>query len=527
MSDRHLHAVGDNEEERRPLTDLPLFHASDPEQSRLAARFTTNAAPDLSAFNVPPDKIHRITASPAKDEPDARVAVDGVDWARVKHLREEISGLPDMQTIDVRNPSPDERSEGRRIIHDHVQRTVRHDMAQSRAVMSLTDQAALEQALNDAIFGLGRLEALFANTRIENIEIYGYNRVLLEDVDGTLLEGPPVADSDEDLRDTLKKIAVREGRPFSEAVPWMHLRLDGYARLAAVDWVTPQPVVVIRRHRIVHVTLQDLVKRGTIDDVMASLLAAAVRAGRSIVVAGAQGAGKTTLMRALCNELDPHEPIATFQDVEELFLADMPGRDRVIPAESRPGSGEYTPDGRRAGEITLRQLIEQFFRLNRARLIVGEVRGAEILAMIDAALSSTGSLSTTHARDAYGAIDKLITCGMQAGAQVTEQYMTRALGSCLDLVVFLNLDTHGRGAYGAGKRDRYVTQILEISGVIKGGSSLGDGGLQIGDIYAPDPITGRAVPRTMSDALRNELRQFGFDSTTFEAAAASAQEKTR
>lgn len=510
MSDRHLHPVIDDGQESS-LVDLPLFRDDDELESPIVARFNTTHTPDLSAFAVPAAKVRRFDPSPAAD-PATRVDVDGVDWARVKQLRDEISQLPQMQPIDVRHPTPADLVEGRRIIHDHLQSVIRIDMAQSRTVISLTDQAALEQALKDAIFGLGRLEALFTNDRIENIEIHGYDCVLLEDVEGNLLEGPPVAESDEDLRHTLRKIAIRESRPFSESVPWMHLRLDGYARLAAVDWVTPRPVVVIRRHRVVNVTLADLVTRNTIDPVMASLLAAAVRAGRSIMVAGAQGAGKTTLMRALCAELDPHEPIATFQDVEELFLAEMPGRTRVIPAESRPGSGEYTPDGRKAGEITLRQLIEQFFRLNRSRLIVGEVRGSEILAMIDAALSSAGSLSTTHARDAYGVIDKLITCGMQAGAQVTEQYMTRALGSCLDMVVFLHLDTHGRGAYGPGKRDRYVTQILEVGGVV-------EGRLEFSDIYLPDPETGRAIPHTMSDPLRHELRQYGFDSDSFEAEA--------
>lgn len=533
MTDRHLNPVDDTDDETvTPLADLPLFDDPDETVSPLASRFKTSPhAPDLSAFAVPAAKVHRLhprtpngaAAAAGRSDRD-RVAVDDVDWKRVKVLRDEISSLPEMlgtgtfPGINVQNPTAADLAAGRRIIHDHVQATVRIDMSHSRPVMDLEQQAAMEQALNDAIFGLGRLEALFANPRIENIEIYGYDCVLLEDVDGNLIEGPPVAESDTDLRETLMKIASREARPFSESVPWMHLELEGHARLAAVDWVTARPNVVIRRHRIVQVTLNDLVERGTITATMATLLAALVRAGRSIVVAGAQGAGKTTLMRALCNELDRHEPIATFQDVEELFLTEMEGRTRVMAAESRPGSGEYTPDGRRAGEITLRQLIEQFFRMNRSRLIVGEVRGSEILAMIDAQLGSTGSLSTTHARDAEGAIDKLITCGMKDGAHITEQYMKRALAACVDVVVFLNLDTHGRGAYGPGKRDRYVTQILEI------GKVVGDD-ITTSDIYLRGS-TGRAIPFTMSDPLRNELVRFGFDNDAYQAEAVHHRTET-
>ena len=503
------------------LDSLAIFQdEQDLEPSPIAARFTTtNRRPNLAAFAVPAAKVRHFP-DPHAEADRHRASVDGVDWARVKQLREEISALPQMEQVEVRQATEADRAEGRRIIHDHVQDTIRRDLkSATRTVMDLNAQAAMEQALEDSIFGLGRLEALLAPEMVENIEVHGFDGVLMEDNEGNLIEGLPVADSDEDLIDTLKKIASREGKPFSEAVPWMHLQLPGHARLAAVAWVTPKPVVVIRRHRVVHSTLDDLVQRGAIDPTMATLLAAAVRAGRSIVIAGAQGAGKTTLMRALCNVLDKHEPIATFQDVEELFLAEMPGRTRVMAAESRPGSGEYTPDGRRAGEITLRQLIEQFFRFNRSRLIVGEVRGSEILAMIDAALSSTGSLSTTHARDAYGAIDKLITCGMQAGAQVTEQYMIRALGSCLDLVVFLHLDTHGRGAYGPGKRDRYVTQILEVG-------RAEEGELKFSDVYRVGP-NGRGVPFTMSDPLRNELKQFGFDAASYDREAAQYPKESR
>lgn len=522
MSDRHLQAAADLDLVDDPSLDaIPLFQ--DEEPSPIAARFnTTRPSPDLAAFAVPAAQVRHF-AAPAADPTDGerrRTSVDGVDWVRVKQLRDEISAKPQMEQVEIRQATEADRVVGRRIIHDHVQETIRRDMkSASRTVLDLAAQAAIEQALEDAIFGLGRLEALLAPEAVENIEVHGFDGVLMEDNEGNLVEGQPVADSDDDLLDTLKKIASREGKPFSESVPWMHLQLPGHARLAAVAWVTPRPVVVIRRHRVVHSTLDGLVERGTIDPTMASLLAAAVRAGRSIVIAGAQGAGKTTLMRALCNELDPMEPIATFQDVEELFLAEMPGRSRVMAAESRPGSGEYTPDGRRAGEITLRQLIEQFFRFNRSRLIVGEVRGSEILGMIDAALSSTGSLSTTHARDAYGAIDKLITCGMQAGAQVTEQYMTRALGSCLDLVVFLHLDTHGRGAYGPGKRDRYVTQILEVG-------RAAEGELDFSDVYLPGP-NGRGVPHTMSDPLRHELKQFGFDADSYDAQATQHDKEPR
>ena len=127
----------------------------------------------------------------------------------------------------------------------------------------------------DSLFRLGRLQPLVDDDRIENIIITGHDHVLLELIDGSLLEGPAVADSDEDLIDFLVFLASRSevnARGFSEAQPRLHLRLDGGSRLAAAAWVTPRPSVVIRRHRLMEVRLDDLVARQMLTPVAASFL---------------------------------------------------------------------------------------------------------------------------------------------------------------------------------------------------------------------------------------------------------------
>ncbi|MGB0191891.1 MAG: ATPase, T2SS/T4P/T4SS family, partial [Nocardioides sp.] len=169
-----------------------------------------------------------------------------------------------------------------------------------------------------------------------------------------------------------------------------------------------RPSVVIRRHRLMEITLDDLVERQMLTPVAASFLRAAVRARKSIVVSGSQGAGKTTLVRALCAEIDPLEAIGTFETEYELHLHEL-GRHRIVhPWEARPGSGERGLDGRMAGEFTLDDAMVDSFRFNLARQIVGEVRGKEVWAMIKAMESGTGSISTTHASDAVAAIRKLV-----------------------------------------------------------------------------------------------------------------------
>ena len=180
--------------------------------------------------------------------------------------------------------------------------------------------------------------------------------------DGRDQQHPPVADSDAELIEILQLLAASTGsaeRTFSSAHPALHLRLDDGSRLAAVAWTTPKPHVVIRRHRVRDVDLDDLVRLGTLDTALAAFLRAAIRAGKNIVVTGLQNAGKTTLIRALANEFAPDGAVR--DDREGVRAA--PARP-ARPAPPRRGHGgtrrvrrERDATGRRAGEVTLSDLV--------------------------------------------------------------------------------------------------------------------------------------------------------------------------
>jgi len=259
------------------------------------------------------------------------------------------------------------------------------------------------------------------------------------------------------------------------------------------------------------VTLADLVDLGTLSPVAASFLRAAVKARKSVIVAGPQGAGKTTMVRALCAEIDPWEAIGIFETEYELHLHEMPERHPIVHAwEARPGSGERGPDGRAAGEFTIDEALYDSFRFNLSRQIVGEVRGREILAMIKAMESGAGSISTTHAADATAAIRKLVTCAMEAGPHVTESYATRAIAESIDLIVQLHLETTSGGG-GTARRARWVTEIIAVE------PGERDKGYSTTHVFRPAP--GRAaVPGVLPDGLR-ALAGFGFDLPGFLAEA--------
>ena len=429
-----------------PLVRLPFFAQPQPD--------TLDAQTPRHAGNI----AHLPTVN--------HLAAASLDWSLVAALRAQASEqLSQAVAADRRRLDRIAQQElGRAIVLDLIEATVAERVDAGGTTLSATEQDGLARAVFDSLFRLGRLQPLVDDDRVENIIITGHDNVLLELTDGSLTEGPDVADSDEELIDFLVFLASRSevnSRGFSEAQPRLHLRLDGGSRLAAAAWVTPRPSVVIRRHRLMEITLDDLVARQMLTPVAASFLHAAVRARKSIVVSGGQGAGKTTLVRALCAEIDPYEAIGTFETEYELHLHELRERHRIVhPWEARPGSGERGADGRIAGEFTLDEALVDSFRFNLSRQIVGEVRGEEIWAMIKAMESGTGSISTTHASDAVAALRKLVTCAMEAGPHVTHALATSKLASTIDLIVHLDLRTVNDG--GVSRRRRRVAEIIAV-----------------------------------------------------------------
>ncbi len=507
-----------------PLAELPLF-IDDNGPTDTAAPPGPTAVPGSGAEAVlgpaprpAPDlrPASATRAGPAHVRPD----VNGVDWQQVRLLRATASGR--LTTALTERPGPlgaaAQRELGRTIILELIDAESRAALTTGHTPVDLATQHRTAQAVYDALFGLGRLQPLVDDERVENIEVNGFDNVTLQLADGTRRPGPPVADSDDELLDFLSFLASRSlgnARPFSPARPTLHMTLDGGARLAATAWITPRPVLVIRRHRLRVVRLDDLVERKMITPLAASFLAAAIRDRRSVVVSGPQGAGKTTMVRALADMLPTWERIGTFETEYELFLHELPGRYASVAAwEARPGSGERGPDGRQAGEISLDDCLYDSFRFNLDRQIVGEVRGREVLAMFKAMQSGAGSISTTHAANAVGAIQKLITCALEAGPQVTVAYAERVVAEHIDLVVQLAMDVRTDPSTGQPIRQRRVSEIIAVhpgedgpahTHVFRTGAADGPTDTSLGT----DPPSA-LVPGVLPDDYRSLVR-VGFD----------------
>lgn len=400
------------------------------------------------------------SAVPARPNPA------GMDWAVVARLRGEASAALTEAIGETPTMARTEQEDlGRSIIERLLDGEDAASVASRGQARSLFERRQLASAVFDALFRLGRLQPLLDDPDVENVMITGHDRVFVERADGTLAEADPVADSDEELLDFLQFLAARADnpRPFSASQPSLHLRLEDGSRLAAAR-DTARPSVVIRRHRIRRVSLADLVDWGTVSPVMASLLAAGVKARRSFVVSGGQGDGKTTLVRALCAEIDPWEVIGTFETEYELFLHELPDQHRIVHAwEERPGSGELTGAGASSGERRSPAQVFDSFRFALGRQIQGEIRGPEVWSMIKLMESGAGSLSTTHAADAYAAMRKLITCAMEAGPHVTMELAATKLADTIDFLVQMECQI-----VPAGRGRRKVRRVAEILAVEPG-----------------------------------------------------------
>ncbi len=431
---------------------------------------------------------------------------DAVSHVLVREIRRLVAeGLAvRLQAEPVRSAAA-RRELARALLADELTARARARTRAGEPAWSAGEEYQVAEAVMAALFGLGRLQPLIDDPGVENVEINGHDQVWVSYADGREERAAPVADSDAELIELLQLLAARTGnaeRTFSTANPRLHLRLDDGSRLAAMAWTTPRPQVVIRRHRVRDVDLDDLVGLGTLDPGLAAFLRAAVTAGKNIVVTGLQNAGKTTLIRALANEFHPMERFATIEKEYELHLHELTERHpRVVAMEAREGSTERTgPTGRRAGEVSLSDLVTDALRMNLRRIIVGEVRGPEVLPMLEAMSTGDGSLCTIHARTAPHALDRIVTLCLSAGVAMTDTFAYRLTAGSVDVLVHLTLlDESPIG----GRRHRFVSEVLEVNG-------LGESARPATTTVFGPGVDGRAVPLHRPSCL-GDLVRAGFD----------------
>jgi Flp pilus assembly CpaF family ATPase len=341
----------------------------------------------------------------------------------------------------------------RDLTNRQLEHHARECLARNEPVLDEDEEEAIARAVFDRIFNLGRLQPLIDDERISNIHANGHDQVFLEYEDGTKVAGPPVAASDAEFIELLREIGRRYGlseREFNPGRPSLNLQLPDGSRLFAVAWVCDRPCLSIRRHRLMKVTLGDLERLGTIDANLGRFLAAAVRARKQLIIAGATGVGKTTLLRALAAEIPPEERIVTIETELELGLDRFPEiHPDCIALEARDANVEGV------GTVTAADLVRMSLRMSPDRVIVGEVRGSEVIPMLNAmSQGNEGSMCTVHADSSATAFNKLALYAMQSPERLPIEATALLAAAAIDLVVFIAR----RGNH------RYVASVRQVVG---------------------------------------------------------------
>jgi pilus assembly protein CpaF len=426
-----------------------------------------------------------------------------VDHALVKLLRQEVGDrLAQQRRADaaggVAPMTPeDERQFARAVIAQVLEDLARREIAQGRTPLTAEEEEAVAAGVHAALFGVGRLQPLLDDPDIENVDVNGCDNVFVSYADGREEVVEPVADSDEELVELIQILGAYSGlssRPFDTANPQLDLRLPDGSRLSAVMDVCRRPVLSIRRARLAKVFLSDLVGNGTLLPELAAMLSAAVAARKNLMIAGSTNAGKTTLLRALANEIPPGERLVTVERALELGIDQFPElHPNVVAFEER------LPNAEGAGGISMAELVRRSLRMNPSRVIVGEVLGDEIVTMLNAMTQGNdGSLSTIHANSAPEVFNRIATYALQAQERLPVEATHMLIAGAIDFVVFI--EKRNEYALGGTLR-RFVSSVREVTGV--------DGRVLSSEVFAPGP-DGRAVPRA-SIACLPELLAAGYE----------------
>ncbi|MDH6710913.1 Flp pilus assembly CpaF family ATPase [Kitasatospora sp. MAA19] len=386
-----------------------------------------------------------------------------VPYAEIAKLRSLVAERLAAATAEVPGMSRDDRIQLGQSLVNSVVSVWATDYAAIAGALTQTGEQAVRKAVLQELFQAGRLQPLLDDPDVENILIVG-TRVRVDYRDRPSREVGPVAESEEALVALLNQVVRTQGqseRSLTSATPLLNSRLDDGSRLAVTSFVSDRTHAVIRRHRTRSQRLSDLRAWGTLDSTLERFLTSVVKARKNVIIAGSQGAGKTSLMRAMALEIPRTERIGTLEDSFELWLHEDPNAPEVVALEAREGNGERGPDGRPVGEITLTDLFEQSLRMSLRRVLVGEVRGSEALPMLRAFNSGDGgSMATIHAKSAEMVIERLVELVEEAGR--TDRSAYRKIALSVDFIVFVRLvDETSVG----GSRHRFISQIVEVTGV--------------------------------------------------------------
>ena len=320
------------------------------------------------------------------------------------------------------------------------------------APLSAEEREQLVAEVRNDILGYGPIQRFLADNTVTEIMVNAEETIYIER-DGRLYETDTRFMSRSHLRRVIERIVSQIGRRIDESSPMVDARLPDGSRVNAVipPLAVDGPVLTIRKFAADPYQVDDLVRMGTLTENVADLARACVAGRLNVLISGGTGTGKTTLLNVLSGFIPTDQRIITIEDAVELQLHQR----HVVRLESRP------PNIEGKGEVRIRDLVKNSLRMRPDRIVVGEVRGAEALDMLQAMNTGhEGSLSTVHANSPRDAVSRLETMVLMAGVDLPVRAIREQIASALDLVFHLSRMRDG------SRRLTHVTEVVGMEGQI-------------------------------------------------------------
>src|SRR3990170_1552048 len=329
-----------------------------------------------------------------------------------------------------------------------VHQRLRELLDEEETPLSAQEKLLIVRQIGDSVLGLGPLEPYIRDSDVSEIMVNGWDTIYVERQGKLYWTGTKFHDGGQ-LRRTIDKIVGKVGRRVDEASPYVDARLPDGSRVNAI--IPPLsidgPALTIRKVSADPYQAEDLISFGTLTRQVVELVEACVRGRMNILVSGGTGAGKTTTLNVLSSFLPDDERIITIEDSAELRLQ----QPHVVRLEYRP------PNIESRGEVSIRDLVRNALRMRPDRIVVGEVRGAETLDMMQAMNTGhDGSISTIHCNSPRDALARLETMAMMSGMDIGIRAIREQISSALQVIVHQSRMKDGT---------RRITPVTEIVGM--------------------------------------------------------------
>jgi pilus assembly protein CpaF len=412
--------------------------------------------PAASSPSLPPSKpheaeIYRPDPSASRVAPGTAPVAESRTLSQIKraqYVDPFLSVKSKVQSLLAEETNRDRSLTSPEAIKRFIEQLVDSVLLEENLQATRADRARLLDAIAADALGFGPIQALLDDDNISEIMVNGPEHVYVERAGKLYPTEIKFDDSDHVMR-VIDRIVSPLGRRIDESSPYVDARLPDGSRVNAV--IPPislvGPVVTIRKFSRAPLTVQDLIRTGSMTEMMAEFLKACVLARLNMIVSGGTGSGKTTLLNVLSSFIPTTDRIVTIEDAAELQL----NKDHLVVLEARPANIEGK------GQVTIRDLVANALRMRPDRIVVGEVRRGEALDMLSAMNTGhDGSLTTAHANSPRDVLSRLETMVLMAGMDLPLKAVRDQIAKAVDLVVQVARMQDGT---------RRITHISEIQGM--------------------------------------------------------------